>query len=312
MPGRFSAVLSRQREALRGAFVRGPLSAAIFEFASFGVKQAWACLFGGVFLALLVLTFLFYPEDAILARYDFLVLAAVAIQAVLLFTGLETLEEARVILVFHVVGTAMEIFKTYMGSWTYPEASFLRVGEVPLFSGFMYACVGSYLARVWRIFEFRFHRFPPIWMQIILAVAIYTNFFTHHFIADVRMALFGFTFVIYGLCVVSFRADQEHRPMPLVLGFLLVSLFIWFAENIGTFARAWAYPGQEAGWRFVSLDKLGAWYLLMIISFVLVTLVHGRQGQSSPHSSRIRTEYKPNDSRDSQLVYAPDKQRPDG
>ena len=62
--------------------------------------------------------------------------------------------------------------------------------------------------------------------------------------------------------------------MPLLLGFLLVALFIWFAENIGTWSRAWLYPGQEAGWTPVSIQKLGAWYLLMIISFVLVTLIH--------------------------------------
>ena len=62
--------------------------------------------------------------------------------------------------------------------------------------------------------------------------------------------------------------------MPLLLGFLLVALFIWGAENIGTFARAWTYPGQEDGWQPVSLAKLGSWFLLMLISFVLVSLVH--------------------------------------
>ena len=53
------------------------------------------------------------------------------------------LEEAKVILAFHLVGTAMELFKTHMGSWEYPEPSLLRIGGVPLFSGFMYAAVGS-------------------------------------------------------------------------------------------------------------------------------------------------------------------------
>ena len=62
--------------------------------------------------------------------------------------------------------------------------------------------------------------------------------------------------------------------MPSLLGFILVALFIWVAENIGTYSRAWLYPGQENGWTPVSLGKLGAWYLLMIISFVLVTIVH--------------------------------------
>ena len=108
----------------------------------------------------------------------------------MLATRLETWEEARVIFVFHIVGTVMEIFKTGVGSWLYPEDSLLRIAGVPLFSGFMYASVGSYLARVWRIFDFSFTRFPPIWLQAALAAAIYANFFSHHFLPDIRIALF--------------------------------------------------------------------------------------------------------------------------
>jgi len=62
--------------------------------------------------------------------------------------------------------------------------------------------------------------------------------------------------------------------MPLLLGWLLIALFIWLAENIATFARAWTYPSQRDGWTMVSPAKLGAWYLLMYISFVLVAGVH--------------------------------------
>ncbi|MFN7056733.1 DUF817 domain-containing protein [Hyphomonas sp.] len=271
---RLLARLHAAREAFRARAVKGPWSLAAFEFLAFGIKQAWACLFGGAMLALLLATHFLYPEGAPLARYDFLVLAALALQAMLLMTGLETWEEARIILVFHIVGTIMELFKTAAGSWIYPEPSLLRIGDVPLFSGFMYAAVGSYLARVWRIFDFRFTRFPPLLAQGLLAAAIYVNFFAHHWTVDIRLALFAATVLLYGRCLVWFRPDAAHRPMPLVIGFLLVALFIWFAENIGTFARAWAYPGQEHGWQMVSLSKLGSWYLLMIISFVLVATVH--------------------------------------
>src|SRR5688572_32411321 len=83
-----------------------------YEFLLFGLRQAWACLFGGLMLALLLGTHLFWPDDAPLARYDFLVLASVAIQGVLLATKLERWDEAVVILIFHAVGTVMEIFKT--------------------------------------------------------------------------------------------------------------------------------------------------------------------------------------------------------
>lgn len=271
--------LHARREAWRAAFVKGPVTGFTFEFVSFGVKQAWACLFGGLMLALLVGTFLVYPADAYLARYDFLTLAALAIQIAMLATKLETWQEARVIFAFHVVGTIMEIFKTGAGSWIYPEGSILRIAGVPLFSGFMYAAVGSYLARVWRIFEFRFERFPPLWVQGLLAVAIYVNFFAHHYLPDIRLALFAFSVIIYAPCFVYFRPDRHERFMPLAVGLVLVALFIWFAENLGTFARAWVYPSQGDGWHPVSLDKLGSWYLLMIISFVLVAAVHGKPGR---------------------------------
>ena len=245
----------------------------LYEFLLFGFKQAWACLFGGLLLALLLGTHFFYPEDAALHRYDFLTLAVLAIQGAMLAFRLETWAEAKVILIFHVVGTVMELFKTAAGSWIYPEASVLHIGAVPLFSGFMYAAVGSYIARVWRIFDFRYSTYPPRWATWVLAGAIYVNFFAHHWLPDIRLVLFAATILLFARTRVHFRNWRVHRWMPLLVGFLLVALFIWGAENIGTFAQAWTYPGQEHGWRMVSPAKLGSWFLLMLISFVLVELV---------------------------------------
>ncbi|MCI5045534.1 MAG: DUF817 domain-containing protein [Aquisalinus sp.] len=251
---------------------------ALVEFVVFGVKQAWACLFGGLLLAAILLTGLWYPADWILARYDFLFLYAVGIQITFLLTRLERPPEALVILIFHIVGTMMELFKTAAGSWIYPEANIFRLelgeGAVPLFSGFMYAAVGSYLARVSRIHDFQFTYYPKIWASVLLAFLIYVNFFSHHFLPDIRLALFAFAGLLYWRTWVYFRVWRWQHRMPLLIGFFLVALFIWLAENIGTFAGAWLYPDQEAGWRIVSLAKMGSWYLLMIISWVLVTLVH--------------------------------------
>ena len=145
---------------------------------------------------------------------------------------------------------------------------------MPLFSGFMYAAVGSYIARVWRIFDFRYSHYPARWATYALAGAIYVNFFAHHWLPDIRYLLFGLTILLFWRTKIHFRNWVEYRWMPLLLGFFLVALFIWGAENIGTFARAWTYPGQEDGWQPVSLAKLGSWFLLMLISFVLVSLVH--------------------------------------
>ena len=260
--------------ALRG----GRFTVFVHELFWFGVKQAWACLFGALMLALLIATWMFWPADAPLGRYDFVTLMAVAIQIVLLSTGLETRREAMVIVLFHVTGTLMELFKTAMGSWSYPEASLLRLGGVPLFSGFMYASIGSYIARAWRLFDFRFSRHPPFGATVSLAAAIYLNFFTHHFLPDARPLLFAALVLLFGRSWVHYRIRRVHRRMPLLLGFVLVALFIWLAENVGTYTKAWLYPAQRHGWSMVPAGKLGAWLLLMIISYVLVAAVH-RQGR---------------------------------
>jgi uncharacterized membrane protein YoaT (DUF817 family) len=270
-------------EARIGAWAEERRSTLIlYEFVRFGIKQGWACLFGALMLALLIGTHLFYPKGAALARYDFLVLAAVSIQAAMLGFRLETWEEAKVIFVFHVVGTAMEVFKTSMGSWIYPEPSLLRIAGVPLFTGFMYAAIGSYIARAWRLFDFRFTHHPPLWALVLLALGIYVNFFTHHYVPDARVLLFALTAALFGRCWIHFKVWRVHRRMPLLLGFALVALFIWIAENIGTFTAAWMYPHQRAAWSLVSLGKLGAWFLLMIISYVLVALVNRPQAAALP------------------------------
>ncbi|MEL7284305.1 MAG: DUF817 domain-containing protein [Pseudomonadota bacterium] len=250
------------------------LTKALVEFLVFGIKQAWACLFGGLLLLGMIVTRYLYPENAPLTRYDFLVLYAISIQALFLITKLERPSESIVILIFHLVGTGMELFKTEVGSWTYPEDSVLRIGGVPLFSGFMYAAVGSYFARVARVFEFRWKHYPPVTLTLILAAAIYVNFFSHHYVWDGRYVLFALTALLFLRCHVYYRVWRWRHQMPLLHGFFLVSLFIWIAENIATFTQIWLYPGQEAGWHMVSLNKLGSWYLLMIVSWVLVTLVH--------------------------------------
>ncbi len=270
---RFAAI----REQLEDFAPHPGWRAWLYEFLLFGFKQGWACLFGGLMLALLLGTHLFYPTDAALARYDFLTLAALVIQLGMLALRLETLEEAKVILAFHIVGTVMELFKTYYGSWTYPEPSLLKIGAVPLFSGFMYAAVGSYIARVWRIFDFRFSAYPNRLATLVLGAAIYINFFAHHVLPDIRLLLFAAMGLLFWRTRVWFRVWRADRWMPLLVGWLLVALFIWFAENIATFSNAWLYPSQKTGWHIVSPDKLGAWYLLMYISFVLVAWVHKPQ-----------------------------------
>jgi uncharacterized membrane protein YoaT (DUF817 family) len=265
------------------------LVGAALEFLVFGLKQAWACLYGGALLALIMLSAFLWPETSSISRYDALFVSAVLIQVGMLVFKLEKPSEAIVIFLFHAVGTAMELFKTKAGSWTYPEDSFFRVGDVPLFSGFMYAAVGSYLARVTRIFDFHFSNYPPTWATLALAISIYLNFFTHHYVWDMRWLLFAAIALLFWRCNVHYQVFRFRHRMNMLLGFFLVTLFIWLAENIGTASRVWFYPNQKSGWEMVSLGKFGSWYLLMIISFVLVTLVH----KPKPYVSALVAPQRP-------------------
>jgi len=248
--------------------------AVLYEFLRFGVKQGWACLFGAIMLALLLGTRYAYPAWLPIYRYDFLFLSALAVQGALLAYKMETLEEAKIILLYHVIGTVMEVFKTKVGSWVYPEPSFFHIGGVPLFTGFMYSCVGSYLCRVWRLFDFRFAHHPSQWTLLALSGLIYLNFFTHHYMPDMRLGLFALTALLFLRTRIYFKIWRVYRSMPLLLGFVLVALFIWFSENIGTFTRTWVYPAQLHEWSPVGLGKLGSWFLLMIISYALVALIN--------------------------------------
>jgi uncharacterized membrane protein YoaT (DUF817 family) len=265
-------------EALLGRkMARRRWRAGAYEFLRFGMKQGWACLFGGIAVALMIGSYKFYPHGAALPRYDFLFLCMVAVQIALLASRLETWEEAKVILIYHLVGTAMEMFKTSVGSWIYPEPNFFRIAGVPLFTGFMYSCIGSYICRAWRLFDFRFTRHPPRRTLIALSCAIYANFFTHHYVPDLRLLLFAACILLFGRTTIYFKVWREYRSMPLLLGLFLVSLFIWFSENIGTYTQTWLYPSQRHGWAMVAPEKLGSWFLLLIISYTLVSLINAPQ-----------------------------------
>ena len=162
------------------------------EFLIFGLKQARAAVFAGSFFVLL------FASNHIplfgFARYDFLFIAAVLIQAVLYFTHMETKDEVKVICLFH----------------------------------------------------------------------------TNHFVYDFRVFLIITVFVLFWKARVYFTVTDTRRWMPLNLSFLLIAFFIWVAENISTYLGAWKYPDQIHEWTLVSTQKVTSWFLMVIISFILV------------------------------------------
>jgi uncharacterized membrane protein YoaT (DUF817 family) len=242
----------------------------LWEFLVFGLKEARACIFAGSFFVLLLVS-KHLPLFG-LARYDFLCLAALALQAILLLTRVESRDEALTLCAFHVIGLALEIFKTHpaIGSWSYPEEGFLKIAGVPLYSGFMYAAVASYMCQAWHLLRLDLVDYPSYKLSVPLSIAVYLNFFTHHYFYDLRWLLLAGVLLVFRRCQVLFTVIEKQRSMPLVLAFFLVGFFIWVAENISTYLGAWVYPEQRAGWQIVSFGKISSWMLLVIISGMIV------------------------------------------
>lgn len=246
------------------------MASVMREFIVFGLKQARACIFAGSFFALLFLSN--YLPLGPIHRYDFLFVASVAIQLVLYWTKIETKDEIKTIALFHILGLCLELYKTNpaIGSWSYPEPGILKIGTVPLFSGFMYAAVGSYISQAWRIMKLQLTGRVRYQAAAILGIAIYLNFFTNHFLPDIRWILIPLVFIVFWGVNVEFTVTDKIRRMPLSVSFLLIAFFIWIAENISTLLGAWKYPHQLTTWAMVSFGKITSWYLLVIISFILI------------------------------------------
>ena len=141
---------------------------------------------------------------------------------------------------------------------------------VPLFSGFMYAAVGSYIIQAWRLFDLRIRHHPPYWMAVFVALLIYVNFFTHHYIGDYRWYLAACALGLYARTTVVFRPLDRDRQMPLLLSFVLIGFCIWLAENISTFWGVWRYPNQLGAWSAVHVSKWSSWSLLVVMTFTIV------------------------------------------
>lgn len=207
------------------------------DFWDFGLKQFRSAIFGiTIILSLIVTTFIKIPH---LARYDTLLICVIVIQMILLVSKYERAYDLIPIMVFHILGMILEIFKVKHGSWSYPDAGLFKIMDVPLYSAFMYSAIGSYIVRAIKEFDFR-----NIFYLFILMIFWKTKF----------------TFVL----------RTKRYQMPAILSFFLIGLFIYFAENIGSYFSAWTYSYQLKAWQFVDLGKISSWTLLIIVSIIIV------------------------------------------
>jgi len=234
----------------------------------FGWIQALSCVFPVVIFASLAITQIM--SLPMLPRYDWLLIICLFMQWWMVYSGLETKDELKVITLFHLIGLGLELFKVHMGSWSYPEEGYSKLLGVPLYSGFMYASVASYLCQAWRRMNVVLVKWPPFFIVVSLAFAIYLNFFTHHFWLDIRWWLSGLVILVFWNSWVTYEVNGKCYRMPIALSFVLIGFFIWIAENIATFFGAWQYPNQTHTWSLVHLGKVSSWLLLVIVSFLIV------------------------------------------
>lgn len=240
----------------------------LYRFLIFGYLEARSCIFPAViFLTLAASKLLHIP---FLPRYDFILLVCVLAQVLMLVFKLETWDEFKVICMFHIIGLLLELYKVHMGSWSYPEAGWSKIGGVPLYSGFMYASVASYICQAWRNLNLRITNWPHAFWTVGISILIYLNFFTHHYVWDIRWWLTLLLAIIFFRTVVHFDVAGKSYRMPMVLSYVLTGFFIWVAENISTFFGAWQYPDQDHVWRIVHIGKISSWFLLVVISIIIV------------------------------------------
>ena len=238
------------------------------DFFDFGLKHFRAAIFGILILAALALTKVIHFPG--IARYDLLLIIVILIQVVLLLAGYERPYDLIPIMVFHVLGMVLEIYKVNAGSWAYPDEGLFKIAQVPLYSAFMYSAIGSYIVRAIKEFDILVLNWPKRWLTISLSALIYLNFFTDIHVIDYRNLLYLAIILIFWRSRFTFVVRYRRHEWPVVLAYFLIGLFIYFAENIGSFLGGWKYTYQIARWHFVDLGKLSSWVLLIIVSIIIV------------------------------------------
>ena len=243
-------------------------------------KAAFAALFGILLLIAFAVTAPMGSDEYWgFFRYDYLLFYAVIIQICLIYTKLESWAEAKVIAMFHLLAMIMEIFLTHphIASWFYPQPAVFKIMTVPLFAGFMYSAVGSFFARSLKLYQVSFTKLPSFGNMLALSILAYINFMSKFFINDFRYMLFLWSIVIFWDTKIHFQLQQHKIKLPMLPILILLAFIIWVAENISTFYKIWLYPSQQDGWHMVGWGKLGSWYLLLLLSLVLVLKILGKR-----------------------------------
>ena len=143
----------------------------------------------------------------------------------------------------------------------------------------MYSAIGSFFARSIRLFDISFQRLPSLNNMLALSICAYINFMSKFFIIDIRSILFVWSVLIFYKTKATFKIQNYRLQLPMLVVLGGISVLIWIAENISTFYDIWVYPNQTDGWHIVWWGKIGSWYLLLLLSLVLVMRLLGQRDQ---------------------------------
>jgi len=90
--------------------------------------------------------------------------------------------------------------------------------------------------------------------------------------------------VIFWKTKIRFKLQQHEFQLPILPVLVVLAFIIWVAENISTFNKIWLYPSQVDAWHMVGWGKLGSWYLLLLLSLVLVLKILGDRNKKGEWS----------------------------
>jgi hypothetical protein len=210
------------------------------------------------------------PARRPLARYDFLFLAALAVKV--RFTFRPTFEEPPA---YHASGTVMRC--SDQRRLVEASRASASTSPAPLFTGFMYSCIGSYICRSGAC-SAEFTQHPPLWAHAPSSLAVYVNFFAHHYVWDFRPSVRGRGGLI-ARTRIYFTVWQKPRS------FHRSSACSWSPFSSG-WPRAWHgdqdnHPSQRTAGRWPG-RRSRLLVPFLIISYTLVALI-SRGGQVRSH-----------------------------
>lgn len=206
------------------------------------------------------------------AQYDATLIYCVVVTVVAGGFGWLTRRELIAMLAGYVAVMVTELVAVAQGERSYPLEGWSEIGGVPLLAGFGGAAVVSYVCRLWRLLAIEVEHFQSV-MAGGVALLIYANFISRHWLLDIRALLAPLLLVVLRRCWVTFTLCDRQRRIPAALGYLATVLPLWALERLCAFLA-------DDGWLWsaVPVGSAGSWALLVAAAFLAVTFLKSREG----------------------------------